>query len=165
MPKPIYIICSESGSEDRVTNSVSHFNVLEQIELRAVPEPAPGQPTLILAPAFQVDSVWLREDTDDPEQLFECEVVFHLPEVKGMVVSATKFAFEKPRYRYTVRASSVIGRDELSKFGKNAGIFVAECRVRKFGDPQEVWTSQYYPLAIVLVTGNKTAPADQARDW
>lgn len=33
MPQPVYIICSESGSVDKFTNRISHFNVLEELQL------------------------------------------------------------------------------------------------------------------------------------
>jgi hypothetical protein len=39
MPKPIYILRSESGSEEKTTGLGRHFNVLEQFELNSSPEP------------------------------------------------------------------------------------------------------------------------------
>jgi hypothetical protein len=37
MLKPVYILCSESGVEDKTTGLVSHFKVVEEFEIRESP--------------------------------------------------------------------------------------------------------------------------------
>ena len=79
MPKPVYIICSESGSEDKTTSLVSHFKVLEQIEIREPPKPPEGG-TIVIGPLnFQMVAVWTAAEGDDPDQKYECVTSLFLP--------------------------------------------------------------------------------------
>lgn len=145
MPKPVYILCAESGSEDKTSGLVSHFNVLEQIELQSVPkfEPGSGMIPVVLAKAFVVVATWMREDTDLPTDEFECETVFHQPDGNQVIVATKRFDFEKPRFRLTVRASGMIFQQP--------GAFIAESRVRKLGREPGPWVSQSYPLQLILL--------------
>jgi hypothetical protein len=54
MPRAVYIICSESGAEDERTRLVSHFNVIERVELTKlkVPETPVGGVQQSRCPSF-----------------------------------------------------------------------------------------------------------------
>src|SRR5208337_5639855 len=79
MPKPVYILCSESGSEDKTTSLVSHFKVLEQIELRQLPKPPEVAALIIPGLFFQMVAVWMAAEDDDPDQKYECITSLFLP--------------------------------------------------------------------------------------
>ena len=64
VPRPVYIICSESGSQDLNTGLVSHFQVIEAVQLSQIPMPV-GVPTAVPAFIFRATAVWMRND-DDP---------------------------------------------------------------------------------------------------
>lgn len=76
MARPVYIICSESGSVDRYTNQVSIFNVIERLRFRRAEdgEPPAGD-SVRRSPWLQmrVISVWERE-SGDAESEFDYRV-------------------------------------------------------------------------------------------
>src|SRR5438128_1103937 len=80
MPKPVYIICSQMGSEDRETGLLSVFSIIEKLQITSIPVPQPGQPPPIIQWApFRVYAVWMKDDGDNPAQDFEFEMNLILP--------------------------------------------------------------------------------------
>jgi hypothetical protein len=142
MPKPIYIICSEGGAEDKTTGLVSHFNVLETIELIVEQDDSQGGDAI---PAvnyrIQTVAVWGRSPEDDPETWYESEVCLHIPpEGKEIFGGKHVFRFEKTRFRVTANLQSlpVIG----------SGVLRIEHRIRPSGDESAEWLSQSYEISL-----------------
>jgi hypothetical protein len=70
MPRPGYIICSASGSHDEFTKQISLFNVVEAVQVEEVQ----AQPSVMMQVTplqMRITAVWLKEETDSPEQEFE----------------------------------------------------------------------------------------------
>jgi hypothetical protein len=101
MARPVYIICSLSGSEDKRTGLLSHFNVIEKLQIIAIPI-KPDDKVQAPSITFRMVAVWMRGD-EDTNQEFEYEVVALMPpENKEVHGTKGKFVFEKPLQRLTV---------------------------------------------------------------
>jgi hypothetical protein len=140
MPRPLYIICSEDGSQDAITNLMSFFNVLEKI-LFVRHRDGDTQPALLFK--FHAVSVWTREETDSPEDEFESELSMYTPP-NGNRVSlggSHRFKFEAGR-RFMRIASRYQGPAPF----ESSGILRFESRIRKVGT--EEWTTQEYSLEV-----------------
>jgi hypothetical protein len=136
MPLPVYILCSESGSEDKETGLLSLFNVIDKLRVNTGAMPMP----LTAAPITQlrITAVWMREQGDDGNE-FEFEVIFRPP--KGDEIKAMRgtFSFAMPLYRIIAR---VIGMFPI----QGEGVLWIENRVRKVGAGG--WRKQESPIFI-----------------
>jgi hypothetical protein len=151
MPRPLYIVCSESGSEDKETGVLSLYNVIDKLQINK----GPPSSKITNAPLTQIriTSVWMQEDGDD-EREFEFEVVFRPPHEQTSKVAHGTFSFTMPLFRMTVK---IFGLPYI----KGDGIFWIESRVRKVGTLG--WKLQEYPIFIeqlpaAAVEENKPAP-------
>lgn len=166
MPKPVYIICSESGSEDRLTGLISHFKVVEQILLQESPPPVEGKPVVITAMPFQFMVVWAMSDDDRPGDEYEyCHSLFFPPGEKEVSLPGGTIFFEqgKPRYRFAMVLAGLTFKD--------VGIFKVESKIRRVGE--ESWLSQTYEIPVIkhsppsqpeggrLASGENGAPAEE----
>jgi hypothetical protein len=146
MPKPVYILFSESGSEDKATGLVSHFKVLEQIECRELPKPQEDHPGLISLLSCQIVAVWAKADEDDPEEQYEFQVLLYLrSQLEAILAASGTLAFEatKPRNRTTVNVIGISFRD--------AGVFRVEHRIRPHGGEDRSWLVQTYEVPVTHV--------------
>jgi hypothetical protein len=144
MPKPVYILCAESGAEDRITGLVSHFNVIEQIELREYPRPPEGMAAMVQPLSMQVTAAWMRVDGDDPSQQYELKLsVFLPPDGKEVLVGSDTIVMDKLRYRATAYVKGLLM--------SNAGSFRAESRLRPVGSGDDSWLVQTYEVAVLYI--------------
>lgn len=99
MPRPTYILCAESISQDRSTNLFSYFHVLEGWTVSQTPQSdAPPFPAIL---KFTGVAVWERVGQDDPEQELEYELTIAFPGDDPRKVSAGKFKMHKRYHRFT----------------------------------------------------------------
>jgi hypothetical protein len=157
MARPVYIICSESGTEDKLTGLVSHFNVLERIQISKVPSSGPEETILVQTLTFRATAVWMRSEDDSPDKEFEYQTILHIPpDNREQVVQEGRFFFgaDKPLYRIVVMGSG-------PPFA-GPGIFRIESRIRKVGD--ETWLRQDYPIEVEEVcSGSLEKPQSNQR--
>jgi hypothetical protein len=147
MPKPIFILCSESQSQDRRSNLLSVFNIMERVEVKAQAEPsdAPKDVVLIDMFSFVVTAVWQQTEDDTDGDEYESETVLHLPgpEAKRLTRDTGSFtlrSLDKPLQRITL----LVKMPALKASGK----FVAESRIRKKGTDN--WLSQTHVIPVVF---------------
>lgn len=137
MPRPVYILCSRSGAEDKVTGLLSHYHVLERISFTS---PMPDQPNVSFC--LRVTAVWMREEGDDPEQGYEFQFVLRFPPGgEESIVAEGTFRFSHPLHRMIVDTP-------IARFG-GPGLFRVENRIRPVGT--EGWSTQHYPILLDLV--------------
>jgi len=159
MPKPIYIICSESGVEDRNTGLLSFVNVLEKLTMWKPGEtPNPNAQRIF---GFRVSAAWMKEPTDNISTVYEWELLFEAPVSKAShVVVKGSFSFadepSKSWSRTTVNVHGVPPAD-------GSGILRVQHRIRPVGSSGE-WLVQEYPLVIEEATtansvGQAASPA------
>jgi hypothetical protein len=139
MPRPVFIICAQSGSEDKDTHLLSMFNIMERIIIAPLPEgsdPLTTQPTNTL----RVAAAWMRTEGDVPQKEFEHQMVFRPPSGQPPVTTEiVRFRFDKPYYRATAITSGFL-------FFAGMGILLVESRIRPVGT--EEWLSQDYPILV-----------------
>src|SRR6516162_554291 len=126
MPRPLYIICAESGSEDARTGLVSHFNVIESIQVwKRVDSNSSDQVRLPML-TFRATAVWMKNE-GEPDGEYEFQMVLHLPPTnKELVAQEGRFSFlGKPFFRIALIAGG-------PPF-EGPGVFRIESRVRRVG--------------------------------
>ncbi len=146
MPKPVYILCSESGSEDRTTSLLSHFKVLEHIEARELPRPPAGHPVAISSLSFQIVAVWEKTAEDAEGEEYESVTSICLPPENNEIIVATgKFDFpgSKRRYRSIVNVSGVV----IS----SPGTLRVRDKIRACRGTNQEWLVQAYDVSVDYV--------------
>ena len=153
MPRPVYIICSESGSDDLRTGLASFFNIIEKIQVARHPaQLSPKGSFPLPVTPFRVTAVWMEEKDDKPSQEYEYEMRLVLPPAIVVTPLEGKFTFEAGRILYRM---SIIGA--LPAFAES-GMFVAESRIRKVGEL--TWKSQDFPIPVEILTPPKKDEKD-----
>lgn len=146
MPKPVFIICSQSGSDDRFTGLLSLFNVIDRIRIARRSEHIGGA-SLSTTPRFRVTASWLREDPDKSRE-FEYEVLALLPPTGSeFTLRKGTFIFNRPFKRLTAKIIKPIPFEE--------GVLTVQCRVRLLGENQ--WIVQETPIVIERFSGSPLA--------
>ena len=149
MARPVYILCSESGSEDKATSLISHFQVVDQIELREMPQlTTPGAPVVIAMIRLHATAVWEADPDVDIGRNFRFENCIYLPP-DGRKIPANNgmFTFEKSRYRFTINVLGMV----LSE----PGSLVVESKICPEGSDD--WLTQSYSISVVKVPAEDKA--------
>jgi hypothetical protein len=148
------MLCCESGALDKESGVISHFKVMDALQLspRVIPKPADtGAVVYHELLRFQVVAVWEQTERDPSDTEFEAQVAFTRPEKETEdIVFERTFKFgEKRRHRFIV--TSVYGPHPEPK----SGIFKTECRVRKVGS--KTWHRQTYDFEQTVIQPPPTA--------
>lgn len=151
MPKPVFIICSESGSVDRFTNLLSIHNIIERLSIRKRDERDGGEVPDGHAPwlSIRVTALWEAED-DDRDERFEYQVGLRFPEQEEKTVAEGEFMFKSRNYRFVIRADGPPPSQD--------GSLIASSRIRRTGD--DVWLSQEYEIEVEM-THEETAATSE----
>jgi hypothetical protein len=140
MAKPCYIICCESGSEDKLTGLVSHFKVLEEIELREIARLPDGSLAPNLPLTFQIVAVWQKEHPNEPDEEYDFETSIFLPPGNTQCdVMSGFFRFDKLRFRVTCQIPALPIR--------GGGMLRCESRIKRRGD--DAWLAQTYEIQVL----------------
>lgn len=136
MPRPLYVICSESGSEDRETGLLSIYNVVDKLQVHnaASPEQRQNAPLTQL----RITSVWMSEPGDEGNE-FEFEVVLRPPHGEEFKAGRGTFTFALPFFRIVAK---IIGPLPI----KGEGTLWVESRARKIGT--KGWKAHEIPIII-----------------
>jgi hypothetical protein len=143
MPKPVYILCAESGAEDKTTGLVSHFKVIEELEIRETLAFSPGiAPAAFRAISFQSVAVWARAERDGPDQVYEFKTSLFLPdESQEHILGTGTIAFgNRARLRITVNLWAPLVRP---------GLLRVEHGIRPVGADAESWLIQSYEIPVI----------------
>lgn len=151
MPRPVYIICSESGVTDRVTGLVSFFNTLETITTTLTILPKNSDRSAEYQQlSFFTAAVWMQEEGEEQDQEYEYQTVLRIPGAhQENVVAQGTFKFSAPLQRIQI---TIRGRPFMVP-----GILYVESRIRAaVGDGS--WLKQDYPLRIEVKKIDETNP-------
>lgn len=149
MPKPHYILCCQNMSEDIRTGLLSHFQVLEMMVVEASDKPTAISPTAIASMAFFVLSVWMKEETDDVDIVYEHQMaITRAGDTEEHVVmdNTVQFSSDKWLNRSVIYLSMPPP--------KGSGFFRAESRMRPKGTT-EPWIRQECRIVVELRLGKK----------
>ena len=137
MPKPIYIICSETGSEDKDTGLLSLFNLIDTLQITKA---AKGMPLRAASPITQlrITACWLQESGDEDKE-FEIEVAVISPVGEETILGRAALVFATKFCRISAR---VIGLFPI----KGEGMFWIEARIRK--TDSNAWQVNKTPLFV-----------------
>jgi len=135
MPKPAYIICSESGAEDRHTGLVSLYNLVDRIQLNRGTQP---HATATPISQLRLTASWMRESADEDKE-FEFEAAAISPSGDETHLGRGSFIFNLMFYRLNIR---MLGLFPI----KGDGLFWLEVRIRRAGS--KTWQVQRAPLWV-----------------
>lgn len=139
MPKPVYIVCSQAGIEDKRTGLVSIFNVIEKIQITTKQLDPTSKQSILGIPTLRVLAVWMTTEEDKPDETFDYEMVFIIPPAnKELVAVKGQFLFTKPLHRFFI--------DCVGLPIEGTGILRIESRIRKVSS--EEWLRQSYPIFL-----------------
>lgn len=153
MASPIYIICSEGGALDQLTNSVSIFGIIETLRFADLNQvkgnsesPGRGSPWINI----RMTAAWKRDESD-AGTTFEHQTLLWLPgEEQSKVVLEGSFVFKHERHRFVA---------EMVAPGTGIeGTIRVENRIRELG--QEQWLSQVYEIRVEKMTLSQKSLGD-----
>jgi hypothetical protein len=159
MPRPVYLLCSQSYAVDRESNQISFFNLIEEVKIVKRPDDSDATDKQAVAHkhiSMRIVSAWMKADDDSPDQVFEVEVAIKLPKESGgheeTVISRPTLSFTKPFHRLLANEFSIPGVEA-------PGILWFECRIRRAGE-KEWLARQEYPI---LLTPVETAATESGK--
>lgn len=151
MPSPVYIIAAESVSEDRETNLVSLFHVLEVITVEVsvvrTPNPTPNESRVehhVSGKPMVVIAVWMKNPSDDTNAVYEHQFVLRYPDgTEKMLHQLDEVAFPSEAKKLTRH-----GLKFANFMPKQNGVhrFVSRMRLVAGAD----WIEQQFPLDCVV---------------
>ena len=143
MPRPVFIVCAQYGTEDKTTGQMSLFGIVDKLVVSAVPPQPVGGIVVINFPTLYVAAKWMRNQDDDQDQMYEVTLQGIAPDGKIVVDSSYdnfKFAENRPLHIVVM-----ILRTPLQFTSAGTLLFVG--KLRRAGS-DEKWLSQDYPVAI-----------------
>jgi len=156
MPRPVFVILAHGVSEDKTTNLVSLFTIVEVVRHPVAAEEKPTDPSsdkttfrLSLFSELTALAVWMREDGDE-QTVFEHQFAVYVPGEtdEKLTVPPQPFQFEAEkslrRFRLNIQG--------LLPVGKESGIMELESRVRK-AESSDEWLRQRYPIVSQILIG------------
>ena len=149
MPRPVYIICSESGAIDETTNLVSHFSVLEQITFRRRPDQEKLADRPLALFRCRVVAVWMKTDDDVIDRDYESQVVLVAPpEGRETIVGEQRFRFaaDKRLQRFIADLGGPFP-------AKGSGTLWIKHRIRMVGHAE--WMTQEFPIVVIEETADE----------
>ena len=158
MPRPVYIICSESGAIDEATNLVSHFSVLEQITFRRRPDEEKLADRPLALFRCRVVAVWMKTDDDVIDRDYESQVVLvDPPEGKETIVGEQRFRFAADK-RLQRFIADLVGHFPA----EGSGTLWIKHRIRMVGHAE--WMTQEFPIVIIEETADEGTADEDAAD-
>jgi len=153
MARPVFMVCCSSRSEDRNTNFLSIFEILEGYKLATLKvrdgKLIDAEVTKLATEGqfqtgvhFCVISLWMQTEDDSKDDEFLHELAITDPGEPEKIATSGVFRFEKSFQRLIV---------ELHKGGqwKQSGICEVESRIKKKNSPE--WIRQRFPIPIQVV--------------
>jgi hypothetical protein len=145
MPESSYIICCESGTEDKFTGLASLFNVVDRIHAKrpAPVNPGDSTPILLNAISLRIVAVWRAVGDGDFEGEFQSEVrmtLLPLNDVQILLSDTFRFQLDKSRHRIVI----IIGGLTAGESGQ----LVVESRIKR-PDAAE-WLTQSYVVDVLV---------------
>jgi hypothetical protein len=132
MPLPGYIVCSQSGSEDQFSHSVSAFGVFESIDGKEAPLNSDGIFEVIPL-SMRIVATWFKSTEDTPETAFQTDVAIFLP---GRTKEFVRIEFPDFYFAQSVRRFVVPQFGFPADVEIGSGFLRIESRIRKAGETE-----------------------------
>ncbi len=154
MAKPVYILCAQSGSEDKNTGLFSVFGIIERIAFKTKREAKEGAQPAALLKIFTL-AVCMREEGDADGEMFDGEFLMRFPpDGKELTIGDVPFSFPAGRMLFR----NVMEFDGPLPFFGDGTLEVIH-RFRKHGT--EAWTAQSYPIRVEAATEEPLTAQDE----
>ena len=155
MPSPVFIICSEGGSIDRHTNSLSIYDVIDKIAFRVVDPrdsgkqdgPAKVEGRLVSVNSLRMTAVW-RQSAGDEGQVFEFKTVIRMPGADEIVAGKGELVFKTPLHRVLSTFQS--------EMPKQSGEISVKSLIRRLPDGE--WIQQEYVIPVERIDPGAKQP-------
>jgi|GEM_PF-3376092 len=157
MARPLFMICSESGSLDKYSNCVSAYSIIESIQVAAVAEGMPPPefpPTHSLPPRsgpapLRIVATWIGDD-DDKGVEFEYKTTIQLNR-DGVVspLGSGTFIWNSRNHRFLTLTQIQLTPAAEFVLLKNA--------IRRTGSKAE-WLQQEYCIAVEVIDAPELVP-------
>jgi hypothetical protein len=134
MALPSYILCSQSGVEDRTTGFLSHFHVIEKIRFSRTTLPASQVPMS----QMWLCAVWLAEEQDIGKE-FEFETRAFMPDESALEIGNGTFIFSSSTQHITFL---LFGGVPIN----GPGMLRLRCQIRCVAGGE--WISQEYKIIV-----------------
>ena len=134
MPKPVYLICSQSGAQDKDSGLLSVFQIIEKIQFSKT-----LLPNAIPMIQMQISAAWMREPSDIGVQFQFDTTVFIPPDDTVFEAGSGEFVFDGHFQRITGR---IIGFLPI----QGAGVMRVRHRVRRVGASD--WLVQEFAIVV-----------------
>lgn len=146
MPSPVYIICAHDIVENKATNVVSIFNVVEKITAsRAQAGESVPLPHVTLLKAI---AVWRKEEGDEGQE-FESEMTVRAgDEELGRATSVFQFDATAGLHRIILTFPVMLAVQE-------DGVVTVRSRIRRADNGD--WIEQSYPIAWEFIQAEPAA--------
>lgn len=144
MVRPLFIICSKSGSEDKETGLLSIFEVLEKVfVVKIAPQEGTNPPIILPSPSMRMIAAWMIESEKEEKygEQFEYELRLVMPPNGSVLLlggGTFSFAENRPVHRFTLQLAASL------PFEGTGTMWVESC-VRK---PGKDWNIQSYPVLV-----------------
>lgn len=147
MPRPVYMLCCQSGAQDHKTGRLSHFGVYTHISIRDFtdkPARADGR-VVVRAVPFRVVAVWDR-NPGEPNGEYDAEIRMVLPpNGDEWSMNLGQVEFNDDRLQLSV--------DLEDLFFAGPGRLRVENRVKH--KDEETWHTQSYEIEIYIDGSNR----------
>lgn len=153
MPRPAFLLCSQSFSIDENTKHISFFNLVEAFTVTPLKVDGHGNVEAELAKgtapfSISVSAAWMREEDDRDDDVFEAKLTCR--HTNGQLVFETavhEFSFTFPFHRLNARNLRLVGFPDV-------GVYLVEAFIRKRG--QIDWHNhQPFPFLVRLQDSTK----------
>ena len=146
MPKPVYMLCCQTGSDDVRTNFASHLNILDSLHLVAASKARDDEKLFAPYIPLRIVAVWSIDKPKDYDAEFEVQVGVKAPaRIKETIIHQGQFRFEsgksKQRFTFDVQGFNPGGTGDV----------IVECRIRKLGESR--WLRQTYTIEVDILNG------------
>ena len=145
MPTPIYIICCESGTEDKYTGMASLFNIIDRIVVKPRdPEKTDsGAPNPWGSLSMRIVAVWAANGDGDFDGEFDGELrMLMSPQNQEQILMTDKVRFTRamPRHRSTV----IISGFQAEQVGQ----VIVESTIKRAGESEHL--TQRYAIDVLV---------------
>ena len=147
MPRPVFIVCAQYGTEDKSTGQMSLFGIVDKLVMSIIPQPITNGMVVVHTTSLYIAAKWMKNTDDDQEQMYEVTLRGISSDGKILVDSAFenfKFAENRPLHIVAMLLRNPIPVTE-------AGTMSFVCSLKK-ADSDDKWISQEYPIIIETVS-------------
>ncbi len=156
MPRPVYIICCESGAVDSQTGLVSLFNICERFHTAPLRADATQRPQTLSGggqlSSMRCVAMWMKLPEDPAGAGYQHQMLLIHPDGETrLIVEDDDVVFESDQMPFA-RFMLLLGGNPFMK----TGLARIQSRIRRV--ESEDWIAQDYPMLVSVIEGGGAPP-------